>query len=271
MLPDTNADSGGPGLSVTPCGTIFEYISQSEAEFLYEEIFERNSYLQNGIQVNDGDIVVDLGANIGLFSLFLMSRFNNLKIIAIEPIPQIFDVLERNLSCGSSGHTRGHTTICCNYAAGRVNESSSFVYIPSLPGESTRYPEEQLERRSILEGMHPVQEDGAKSLPPLLQVQVNQNENHLVTCEVRTLSSILQSHLEFIKREDKVRIDLLKIDVEGDELNILLGLKMEYLANIYQIVIEVYDVEERLCSVVQFLRDNSYTVEVKQQVKQQQR
>jgi tRNA1(Val) A37 N6-methylase TrmN6 len=46
-------------------------------------------------QVVDGDFVLDIGANIGLFSLYLMSKFERLNIIALEPIPKVFEVLTR--------------------------------------------------------------------------------------------------------------------------------------------------------------------------------
>ena len=37
----------------------------AEAAFIYEEIFEEQCYIQHGIAVRDGDICVDVGANIG--------------------------------------------------------------------------------------------------------------------------------------------------------------------------------------------------------------
>ncbi len=39
--------------------------SQVEALFIYKEIVEEQCYLQDGIQIKDQDIVMDVGANIG--------------------------------------------------------------------------------------------------------------------------------------------------------------------------------------------------------------
>ena len=39
--------------------------SHVEALFIYKEIVEEQCYLQQGIQINDGDTVLDVGANIG--------------------------------------------------------------------------------------------------------------------------------------------------------------------------------------------------------------
>jgi hypothetical protein len=90
-----SSSTASTGLSITPSGLLFEHVAQDEAEFLYEEIFDRNCYLQHGLQVRDNNFVVDIGANIGLFSLYLMSKFENLSILCIEPIPKVFEVLER--------------------------------------------------------------------------------------------------------------------------------------------------------------------------------
>lgn len=38
--------------------------------FLYEEVYCQQQYLQHGVGLKPGDTVVDVGANIGLFSLF---------------------------------------------------------------------------------------------------------------------------------------------------------------------------------------------------------
>lgn len=37
----------------------------AEAAFIYKEIFEERCYIQHGIEVRDGGICVDVGANVG--------------------------------------------------------------------------------------------------------------------------------------------------------------------------------------------------------------
>ena len=41
--------------------------SQVEVHFIYREIVEEQCYLQGGIQIKDGDTVVDVGANVGQY------------------------------------------------------------------------------------------------------------------------------------------------------------------------------------------------------------
>ena len=62
------------GLSETAHGLVFEHIDSEEAEFLFEEIFVRKSYLGDPVVLPpdvEGVVVVDVGANIGfVFGIF---------------------------------------------------------------------------------------------------------------------------------------------------------------------------------------------------------
>jgi phthiocerol/phenolphthiocerol synthesis type-I polyketide synthase E len=92
-------DNGGEGLSFSEDhGLVWEYISETESDFIFDEIFVRRVYVQNGVTVTDGSTIVDVGANIGLFSLFFAHEAKHLKILCVEPLPPIFCVLRRNLA-----------------------------------------------------------------------------------------------------------------------------------------------------------------------------
>lgn len=93
------AENVGGGLSFSEDhGLIWEHISETESDFIFDEIFIRRVYVQNGITVTDGSTIVDVGANIGLFALFFACEAKNLKILCLEPLPPIFHVLKRNLA-----------------------------------------------------------------------------------------------------------------------------------------------------------------------------
>ena len=44
-------------------------VSKLDVPFLLNEIFSENAYLQHGVKLQEGYTVVDVGANIGLFTL----------------------------------------------------------------------------------------------------------------------------------------------------------------------------------------------------------
>lgn len=53
-----------------PNGLRVRYASKLDVPFLYQEVWERRCYLRHGLTLPPGGTVLDVGANIGLFSLF---------------------------------------------------------------------------------------------------------------------------------------------------------------------------------------------------------
>jgi FkbM family methyltransferase len=140
------------------------------------------------------------------------------------------------------------TVLPFNYAVGESDCIDEFKYFHSLPGESTRHGDEQLERSKVL-GMD------------------SSGQDDIVICNVRTLKTIVEREAgpaNILRTHG--RIDLLKIDAEGDELNILNGMGSDLFACVKQIVVEVFDINDRLLSVVDILRKNSYDIEIAPQV-----
>ena len=67
------------------------FLNEQEALFLYDDIFVRQSYLQHGITLKAGDVVFDIGANIGLFALFAHQYCQgNVNLFCFEPIDLLY-------------------------------------------------------------------------------------------------------------------------------------------------------------------------------------
>ena len=58
------------------------HVNRYETDFVYREIFIERVYSKHGIEIQPGDCVFDVGANIGLFSLFARSQAPDLRIYA---------------------------------------------------------------------------------------------------------------------------------------------------------------------------------------------
>jgi len=54
-------------------------------------------YSNNDFHINDDDIVIDVGAHIGLFALYVSQFCKNGKILCYEPIKENYDMLVSNL------------------------------------------------------------------------------------------------------------------------------------------------------------------------------
>jgi hypothetical protein len=87
-----------------PNGMVIAHHGSFQTSVIYKEIFEDEMYLKHGISFNEGDCVFDVGANIGLFTLFVAQNCENVKIYAFEPIPPNFELLRTNLALQGVGY-----------------------------------------------------------------------------------------------------------------------------------------------------------------------
>ena len=74
-------------------------LNKDETQFLHEELFQERSYLKHGIVLEKGACVFDVGANIGLFSLFVARECEAARIYAFEPLAPIYWCSRATLSC----------------------------------------------------------------------------------------------------------------------------------------------------------------------------
>ena len=72
---------------------------------LIDEVFFRRAYCPEGFEIRADDIVVDVGANIGIFTVFAASQSRH-RVIAVEPFPDNFKYLM--LNCESNGLDHVH-------------------------------------------------------------------------------------------------------------------------------------------------------------------
>jgi FkbM family methyltransferase len=76
---------------------IFLYLRKSSADlFIAWEVFEMKVYQQPGFSIEKDDIVIDIGAQIGCFSLFASKKAYQGQVFAFEPLPDNYDLLFLN-------------------------------------------------------------------------------------------------------------------------------------------------------------------------------
>lgn len=217
-----------------PAGTL-------DARVMFQELFRDRCYEQHGISVKDGFTIFDIGANIGMFTLSLMERFSDLTIHCFEPVPATCTCLTRNVT--ESSHSSRHYVKIHNFAFGDRDTDTTIEFFPNSPANSTIYSGEK--RRELAEYAN-ISFSSLWKTSKLLSVttapfrrrifRLLENRvvrgSQLIPCRVRTLS-------DFIAEHHVKRIDLLKIDVEGAELDVLAGLTPEDWARVRQIAMEV--------------------------------
>lgn len=59
--------------------------------------FHRDDYTPKDMEIKKGDIIIDVGAHIGAFSLYAATRAKNVKVHSYEPFKKSFDQLKKNI------------------------------------------------------------------------------------------------------------------------------------------------------------------------------
>ncbi|WP_367142154.1 FkbM family methyltransferase [Moorena sp. SIO1F2] len=61
-------------------------------------MFEKQTYIKHGITIHDDDCIFDIGANIGMFTLFAQQICKNSRLFSFEALPDVFELLQINAS-----------------------------------------------------------------------------------------------------------------------------------------------------------------------------
>src|SRR5689334_6455602 len=81
-----------------PNGLSIQQANPQETPALFRQIWVENLYFQKGISLPANSVVIDGGANIGLFTLYVLHHHPTATVIAVEPAPKTFQVLQSNTS-----------------------------------------------------------------------------------------------------------------------------------------------------------------------------
>ena len=233
--------------------TVFA-LRASEARMLDHHV---DGYLTNGIQINDGDTVLDVGANIGVFGIRAAQKGKNVKVFCFEPIPEIADTLEKNAEL-----VGGNQITVCKYGVSAENSEAEFTYFPNTPALSTLHPDQwdknPLAFKNAVKGTMknpPENMRWMKLIPTAFSGLIASylvSGRKQVKCKLKSLSTI-------IEEENIEKIDLLKIDCEGAEWDVLQGVKNEDWLKIKSLVIEVHDINNRLNNIQELLSSHGFS------------
>lgn len=78
-------------------GVVINSPAQVSLDFLFQEIWLDKVYSPAGYEIKPGDIVFDIGGNIGVFALYAATQAPNVKVYSYEPFPENAAFFEKNL------------------------------------------------------------------------------------------------------------------------------------------------------------------------------
>lgn len=256
-VPTPAAAAGGTGrrTTVLPNGLKIRHQSTAETEHFYADIFEHAGYLRHGVTLPPDACVFDVGANIGLFSVFVATRRPDARLYSFEPVPALFSILSENLA--------RHCPRARAFNAGLSDRPgrASLIFYPDSSGMSSLSADRDEERAVLATILRNQARLGDRRAADLLEQEDAFLDARLrgqeVSCELRTLSEVIEA-------EEVARIDLLKVDVQKHELNVLLGIADGHWPRIGQVVAEVHDTDGRLARIVELLRSKGFRTAVEQ-------
>lgn len=183
---------------------------ERDTRYIYDEIFVSRIYDHPEIKVPTSAVVMDVGANIGLYCAWAHRRYRPRDIYCYEASPRTFPYLEANVAqLVDAEVTRVHAV---NRPLGSVSGAKLTLHqSPLVSGISTLLDESKVR-----------------------WVRELSASRELMTHEVTT--STISAEIAAHRIE---RIDLLKIDVEGFFMEVLKGIAEPDFARIENVVIEV--------------------------------
>jgi FkbM family methyltransferase len=229
-------------------GEIF-FVSKVETSFLAREIFHARIYDGDPpLDLPDDAVIIDAGANVGIFSLYMLERLAGRRptIFAFEPIPTIFAALAGNIrSRNAEASVR-----LFNYGLSDRPGTATFHFYPNVAACSSitdrdaelREISDSQDTDEILRTFYPAAYLPYKYLPftrGLIRRAILRSVlvREAIECQLRTLSQVIA--------DEKIeRIDLLKVDTERSELPILLGIAEHDWPKIRRVVVEAQDAGE---------------------------
>ncbi|WP_437681742.1 amino acid adenylation domain-containing protein [Sorangium sp. So ce131] len=256
------AEAQGKERHRLPNGLAVYHQNRNETDYLYDEIFNKKTYSFYGIHLPDNAVVLDVGANIGMYSLYALQHCRSPRIYAFEPLPPIFESLSLNL------RAHGERVKLFPIGLSREEASVTFTYYPrysmmsgvsdyARPGDEVEVVKRYLEKEADAGS------EGARELlrqaDDLLRFRF-EAESH--TCRLRRLTDVL--------REEGIQhVDVLKVDVQRAELDVLHGLGEQDWQKIDQVVMEVHQAageesQDRVREITALLERHGFEVAAEQ-------
>lgn len=239
-------------------GIEIAHLNQYETEYVYQEIFKDLAYLKHGISIDDGATIIDVGANIGLFTLFVQQQASNTTVYSFEPSPPVFELLSANAKL------YGGNVSVFNMGVSDSKKEAEFTFYEKSSVFSSFSADKKADEhaiRAVIENM--VRDNDAidtKQVDLLVdELIADRLRSTNYTCNLLSLSDVI--------RENQIeQIDLLKLDAEKSELPVLQGILDEDWHKIKQIVMEVHDQEGPLIQeVTEILRSKGFVLEIEEE------
>lgn len=210
----------------------------AEARMLWRETMATNGFYRHAAaRLRPEEIVLDIGANIGLTAMMFADSCPGIRVIAAEPVPTIFRCLQRNMV------THVPHGMSLQVAVGAGPGIMPFTWYPRASANSGLYAN----RKEDDETTKIFLRNSGLDDESIGHITADLHDGEQIDVEVTTVSAVLAEHAP------DAEIGLLKVDVERAELDVLRGISEMDWRRIRAVVAEVHDTDGRLARFCQLL------------------
>ncbi len=179
---------------------IVDVESSETMKHMIEQVYNQDEYNIRKMDFEDGDVVIDIGANVGAVSLYIAKKYPNVKIFSFEAHPINYKNLIRNINYNNITNIMAY-----NLA---VSHTDNNLVNITLSSNNT----------------------GSSSI-----FKSSEKDNKFLNFDVETIS--LDT---IILKNDIKKIKFLKIDCEGSEFDILENYKQMNSVEIVNMSVEIH-------------------------------
>lgn len=188
-----------------------------------KEVWAKNIYTKHNYDIQENDVVFDIGGHIGAFSVLAASKAINGKVFAFEPMKDNYEILLSNIKLNLFTNI-----ISENVAVSKDNGIRSFYISSHKTSSKVGY------------------NTGGHSFFP------SKKSGEKIDVKTVTLETLM-------KKYNVEHINYLKLDTEGAEYDILFGASKETLQKIEKIVMELHPFGENTKDkMLDFLQKNGF-------------
>lgn len=233
---------------ILPDGRAVLGVQRGETTALWGEITTDLAYRSAATGLDLDEVILDVGAHVGLASLCFAGDAPGCRIVAFEPAPDTFRCLSENF--GRHLPSAAAVRAAVGAEPGRA-QLSYRRYLPSMSSLHADDEDDARTMRAFLDG-NDVDKETRELTLRLLAEPVR-----MVLVEVTTVPAAMATYgIE--------RIGLLKVDVERAEADVVRGIDAATWPRIRRVLIEVHDLRGRLAELTGRLRTEGFAVEVSQ-------
>ncbi|MBM3231769.1 FkbM family methyltransferase [Candidatus Pacearchaeota archaeon] len=193
----------------TTDGNKFFIDSRSDDRFILNEIYVHNIYTNGIFKIRETDTIVDIGAHIGIFSMYAAKKAKNGLVFSYEPAPKNFSLLKKHTEINNIKNIK-----IFNLAVDNKKELKKFYVARSdrHSGRHSFYKPEEISDEIIVKSTtlaSILKDNGIKKIN-LLKFDCEGAEYRiLLNCKKETLDKIDRITMEYHNLDQKRNVSVL--------------------------------------------------------------